>query len=65
MRAYKNRRELQRLKQQGSAGQLFGANVIDSSFTSPTETSLITDIFSHNTEQMEAIANVTLESESR
>lgn len=67
MAAYKNRRELQKLQQQGSPSQLFGANATtedqskDDSFTY-TDPSTITDIFSDTSDKITAIANATIES---
>ena len=66
MEAYKNRREIQKLQQQGSPAQLFGANAtcttpsIDA--TAVTTTSTLTDVFSDTNEKISAIANATLES---
>ena len=68
MQAYRNRRELQKLRQQGSAGQLFGANIMDtnsvSSATQSTmpDASTITDFYADTTDKITAIANATIES---
>ena len=67
MTAYKNRRELQKLRNQGSAAQLFGANAMESDSyhsdaPSATETSTITDFYSDTTDKITAIANATIES---
>ena len=67
MRAYRNRRDLQKLQQQGSPSQLFGANMMDNmshqGTASLTEPSTITDAsYPTTTDKIDAIANATLES---
>ena len=66
MESYKNRREFQKLQQQGSPGQLFGANITKDTpsldATIVTSASTLTDAFSDTNKKISAIANVTLES---
>ena len=67
MRAHKNRRELQKLQQQGSPAHLFGANIMDDTShqgtASLTEPSTITNSsYSSTSDKIDAIANATLES---
>ena len=65
MEAYKNRREIQKLQQQGSPAQLFGANITNNTpsldDTTVTSSSTLTDAFSDTNKKISAIANVTLE----